>query len=117
VHSDVGGGYAQSELSDITLSWMMHKAKECGLKFSDQAEADYLSPNAVDATGPAHDEWKLIPWGIPKHRAVPPNAVMSNTVQLRLDGTSLPQYDPENLALSDRKLSGYGIAQVLPYQP
>jgi uncharacterized protein (DUF2235 family) len=117
VHSDVGGGYAQSELSDITLSWMMHKAKESGLEFSAAAEADYLSPNAVDATGPAHDEWKLIPWGIPKHRTVPLNAVMSNTVQLRLDGDTPPQYAPENLTISNRRLGGYGIAQVLPYQP
>ena len=30
VHSDVGGGYEQSQLSDVTLSWMMHKAKESG---------------------------------------------------------------------------------------
>jgi uncharacterized protein (DUF2235 family) len=115
VHSDVGGGYAQSQLSDITLSWMMHKAKENSLKFAAPAEAQYLSPAAANAIGPAHDEWKLIPWGLPKHRTVPPNAVMSNTVQLRLDG--LPQYNPENLALSNRQLSGYPIANVLPYQP
>jgi len=115
VHSDVGGGYAQSQLSDITLSWMMHKARECGLKFSVPAEAQHLSPAAADAIGPAHDEWKLIPWGIPKHRKVPQNAAMSNTVQLRLDG--LPQYAPENLAIPNRQLSGYPIANVLPYQP
>jgi len=117
VHSDVGGGYEQSQLSDITLSWMMHKAKEkdCDLKFSAPTEAQYLSPAAANAIGPAHDEWKLIPWGIPKHRTVPQNAVMSNTVQLRLDG--LPQYAPENLTISNRQLSGYPIATVLPYQP
>jgi hypothetical protein len=47
---------------------MMHKAKEkdCDLKFSAPAEAQYLSPAAANAIGPAHDEWKLIPWGIPK---------------------------------------------------
>ena len=115
VHSDVGGGYEQSQLSDITLSWMMHKGKDCGLKFSAPAEAQYLSPAAANAIGPAHDEWKLIPWGFPKHRTVPQNAVMSNTVQLRLDG--LPQYAPENLALSNRQLSGYPMANVLPHQP
>ncbi len=114
-HSDVGGGYPQSQLSDITLSWMMHKAEEYGLKFSAPDEAQYLSPAAANAIGPAHDEWKLIPWGIPKHRTVPQNAVMSNTVQLSLDG--LPQYAPENLAISNRQLSGYPIANVLPYQP
>ena len=39
VHSDVGGGYAQSGLSDITLAWMMLKAKENGLQFDDGAIA------------------------------------------------------------------------------
>lgn len=118
VHSDVGGGYAESQLSDITLSWMMHKAKECGLKFDAGIESQYLAPAAANANGSAHDEWKLIPWGLPKHRLVPMNAVMANTVQLRLDPDppkTIPQYDPENLALSGRKLKGYGIANVLPY--
>jgi len=115
VHSDVGGGYQQAQLSDVTLSWMMHKAEECGLKFSAEAEAEHLSPDAANAIGPAHDEWKLIPWGIPKHRIVPPNAVMSNTVQLRLDAPAPLQYAPENLAISGRKLNGYEIAKVIPY--
>jgi uncharacterized protein (DUF2235 family) len=117
VHSDVGGGYDQSELSDITLSWMMHRATENGLKFSAQAVAQYLSPALTNAIGPAHDEWKLVPWGIPKHRTVPDNAILSNSVQLRLDATEIPQYTPENLMLSPtRQLSGYKIADVLPYE-
>jgi uncharacterized protein (DUF2235 family) len=35
VHSDVGGGYPQSEsgLSDISLKWMLGKAQSCNLKF------------------------------------------------------------------------------------
>ena len=45
--------------------------------------------------GPAHDEWKLIPWGLPEHRTVPANAVMSNTVKLRIG--NMPQYRPTNL--------------------
>jgi uncharacterized protein (DUF2235 family) len=31
VHSNVGGGYPDCQLSDITLSWMFAKASECGL--------------------------------------------------------------------------------------
>jgi hypothetical protein len=31
VHANIGGGYAQSGLSDITLVWMIQKATECGL--------------------------------------------------------------------------------------
>jgi hypothetical protein len=41
---------------------------------------------------------------------------MSNSVQLRLDDAN-SDYKPENLNLNRTKLSGYPIAQVLPYQP
>lgn len=30
-HSDIGGGYANNSLSDISLRWMMKKAQNCGL--------------------------------------------------------------------------------------
>lgn len=32
-HSDVGGGYTERDLSDITLEWMISKAKQQGLRF------------------------------------------------------------------------------------
>ena len=114
VHCDVGGSYPESQLSGITLSWMMHKAKECELLLNPAAEAEYLSPDPNDAAGPGHDEWKLIPWGIPKHRTVPANAVLSNSVQLRL--SKLSDYRPENLTLSGAELKNYTIANVLPHQ-
>ncbi|MFF1272579.1 DUF2235 domain-containing protein [Streptomyces marokkonensis] len=40
VHSDVGGGYAETGLSDITLLWMADHARRHGLEF----DADALSP-------------------------------------------------------------------------
>src|ERR1700712_4781405 len=33
VHSDVGGGYADTALSDIALTWMVHRAANSGLEF------------------------------------------------------------------------------------
>ena len=33
VHSDVGGGYPEPELSEIALLWMAERAGECGLRF------------------------------------------------------------------------------------
>jgi uncharacterized protein (DUF2235 family) len=33
VHSNVGGGYADTGLSDIALLWMINRATACGLKF------------------------------------------------------------------------------------
>ena len=31
VHSDVGGGYPETGLSDVALTWMSNRARECGL--------------------------------------------------------------------------------------
>ena len=92
----------------------MHKTKENGLVFNVADEARYLSLPSDNAQGNAHDEWKLIPWGIPEHRQVPVAAAMSNTVQMRLDGVA--EYHPENLNLQSGKLMGYPVADVLPYK-
>lgn len=42
VHTDVGGGYDDSRLSDITLRWMVREAKKEGLEF-DQDRMDQLT--------------------------------------------------------------------------
>ena len=81
------------------------------MTFSDAAMAQYLAPAAFDALGPRHDEWKIIPWGLPKHRTVPANAVIANTVQMRLAGEAT--YAPENLNLKDRTLAGYEVVDVV----
>jgi uncharacterized protein (DUF2235 family) len=41
VHSNIGGGYPDESLSDITLQWMIGKAKDTGLVF----ENDFLTKN------------------------------------------------------------------------
>jgi uncharacterized protein (DUF2235 family) len=66
VHCDVGGGYRDPELSEITLLWMAERARDCGLAL----EADHLvaaAPGfdpasrragrcvAPSATGPIHE--------------------------------------------------------------
>lgn len=48
VHSDVGGGYAEVGLSDITLAWMLDKAHGAGLALDAAAiGAHPLRPNAL----------------------------------------------------------------------
>jgi uncharacterized protein (DUF2235 family) len=49
VHADIGGGYPRTGLADVTLAWMVEKARRCGLGFDpapelelDQALADSL---------------------------------------------------------------------------
>lgn len=62
VHCDVGSGYAgnESQLSDITLAWMVDAAQKNGLEFVADA-ADYMNPSP---TGKLHDSytgfWKTL---------------------------------------------------------
>jgi uncharacterized protein (DUF2235 family) len=111
VHCSVGGSDVPSQLSDIAMRWMMKNAIACGLTFGDAAMTQYMTPAPVDELGPVQDEWKIIPWGLPKYRTVPANAVMSNTVQRRLAG--MDAYAPENLSMNGRMLTGYGVEDVL----
>ncbi len=115
VHCDVGGSYVDCQLADITLGWMMQKAKECGVTFTPDAEAKYLLPPAVDVSGPMHDEWSLIKWGPYKHRTVPAGAHLSNSVYLRAAETAPPLYRPSNLTFAGDQPSGYQECTVVPY--
>ena len=90
---------------------MMRKAMRCGLTFKPEMLESYLPVNAQKARAEAHDEWKLIPWGIAKHRTVPPRSFIANSVQLRLDQRA--DYQPSNLNLADRQLQGYETSDVL----
>lgn len=59
-HSDVGGGYLQTEsgLSDIALHWMIDELDHLGVQFdSDRVEA--LRP---DYTAKIHQPWTIDPW-------------------------------------------------------
>ncbi len=114
-HCDVGGSYPDSQLADITLSWMMQKAKALGVTFLPEAEAKYFHLPASDAAGPKHEEWKLT-WGIPKHRTVPPTAYLASSVYDRALLTAEPLYRPDNLNFAFDKLNGYLRCEVLPYQ-
>lgn len=52
VHSDVGGGYAETDLSDLTLQWMLDKASGAGLALDTAVIA--ARPLAPKATGTMH---------------------------------------------------------------
>lgn len=56
VHSDVGGGYAQSGLSDCASQWMMSEAEGFGLRF-EQHLRKQIKPNPLDKI---HNERKGI---------------------------------------------------------
>ena len=52
VHSDVGGGYPERGLSDVTLRWMLAKATLAGLQFDEQYLSETMKP---DPLGVLHD--------------------------------------------------------------
>jgi len=45
VHSNIGGGYRETGLSDIAFSWMVNKAKAVGLGFEEDFLSRYVTPN------------------------------------------------------------------------
>ena len=94
VHSDVGGGYAETGLSDITLAWMMLKAKQNGLQFDDNVFASYAGLDKKHAFDPLHESWSLL-WGLPQWRPVVADSTLSNSVVMRQQTD--PTYRPPNL--------------------
>ncbi|MBX3669840.1 MAG: DUF2235 domain-containing protein [Rhodocyclaceae bacterium] len=50
-HSDVGGGYAETGLSDGALLWMLREAESCGLAF----DPDVVAQIRPDPLGVLHD--------------------------------------------------------------
>jgi uncharacterized protein (DUF2235 family) len=61
VHCDVGGGYAETGLSDVALRWMVGEAEAAGLLL-DPARVDAVLAPAIDARGaaaaPMHESLK-----------------------------------------------------------
>ena len=52
VHSDIGGGNKNQGLNDVTLRWMMHKAKGAQLPIG-QEDIDALKPDPTSVPSPA----------------------------------------------------------------
>lgn len=62
VHTDVGGGYAEEELSNISLKWMMQEAFSKGLIFYDKSPAyQKLLASEPNVNGTMHNEQKKFP--------------------------------------------------------
>jgi hypothetical protein len=45
-HKDVGGGYANHDLSDIALDWMIFRAMKHGLHFKQSHRDEYVTERA-----------------------------------------------------------------------
>lgn len=94
VHADVGGGYAQSALSDIAMGWMMAKAVTKGLNFDQTVLKHYATLAPQNALGPIHTSWNVA-WGFPASRAIATGSTVANSVAIRVQHD--PRYRPSNV--------------------
>jgi uncharacterized protein (DUF2235 family) len=111
VHCDVGGGYPETGLSDITFSWMLGKVKKLGLHIAGKVWAQYASLDANSALAQIHKSWNIF-WLFPKSRTIASDAALSNSVAIRCKND--PSYQPGNLILSNGAPDGsYQPVQVV----
>ena len=102
VHCDVGGGYPECGLSDITLGWMMGKAKALGVDFDNAVFQQYATLDPKHALDQKHESWG-IKWSFPKSRSIASDAAISNSAQIRLQCDM--SYKPVNLQVSGGRLA------------
>jgi hypothetical protein len=115
VHCDIGGGYPETDLSDITFGWMASKAMALGTLFNQAALADFLSINAENALGMKHESWNVV-WGFPRSRAIDTAWALGNSVPIRYQSDS--SYRPPNLSGNESALApGYRTETVVGPPP
>ena len=99
MHTDVGGGYAEQELSDIPLIWMLTEAEQHGLRIYPKHEVN-ISP---DPNGVMHDSRSGVPGRFYRQRVRSwesdtrdkPTVHESVLVrELNRNNTATPSYDP-----------------------
>lgn len=64
-HSDVGGGYPETGLSDISLMWMIENAKKHNIQFDDEKISYLVKP---DENGMIHNSYKFPFNLLPKYK-------------------------------------------------
>jgi uncharacterized protein (DUF2235 family) len=97
-HADVGGGYAESGLSDIALAWMLENLQDCGVNI----KAPELQP---DPGATAHEPWENMLYAFKQqHRAFAPGTLEHPAVAHRCalkavkpaPGKPAVKYQPRN---------------------
>ena len=112
-HSDIGGGHRERGLSDITLAWMIAKAKHNGLVFKAGYEQT-LTPDSHDYLHNPRERIKK--WFYRKKlREIKPNkqSILYESVFDRILSKSNrpnPEYRPQNLSAIEDLASNYKVA-------
>ena len=107
VHSDVGGGYTSTGLSDLTLEWMIREAAGCGLGFL----TEILAGLSGDPLGEIHDSmtlgYRLLGDGARRIRQPTGSAVTYPTGFERLDPSVEVRFADAVLGYRPRSLVDY----------
>lgn len=97
VHSNIGGGYPDTGLSDLTLEWMIKNAIKCGLGFDSDYLLNEIKPNML---GKKYDSktgiFSLLPDYLrPVLKTDHADESIDESVWERM--RALPSYRPENI--------------------
>jgi len=96
-HSGVGGGYAESELSDIALEWMLDEAQKAGLVLDEEVLATRpLAPNPLGALHNSKTGLYRLTKGIDRRITLGRTQQVHSSVLARWE--VLPDYRPRSLA-------------------
>jgi uncharacterized protein (DUF2235 family) len=103
VHSDIGGSYPESELSDISLRWMMEKAVAQGLL----VEADYYKKLNPKSDGKIHESYDNI-WLLrePMTRKIEHGSRIHSSVIERMKNPKT-SYSPKQLPSNPDEVKDY----------
>lgn len=111
-HSNVGGGYPDSGLSDIALSWMIRKAQNCGLAFDSDWLRSMTHENPEGQIVNSQNLFFFLMGGGNYTRPIPkePGQFVASTAAGRMKSAA-KDYHPENL---QKYLKGGGPVANVP---
>lgn len=99
VHTNVGGGYSDSGLSDLAFLWMQHNAAKCGLTFDPPPQGEEPHPNPLGVLRDSRS--RLFKLSRPLDRpigALPKsNQSVDGSALERRERATNPAYHPSNL--------------------
>lgn len=110
VHSNVGGGYVDSGLSDIALNWLVEKARGAGLCF-DAEKLKMIKPNC---SGELRDSYTPMYWlWRPRLRTI---HIGEESTKQTIDDTVWQRYDKDT-AYRPKNIDSKWRTNTAPSQP
>jgi uncharacterized protein (DUF2235 family) len=110
VHSNIGGGYPDRGLSDLAFTWMVNRAKECGLVMNEHYLATRVTADALgkleDSYGTGYKVLEYVnvkPYVRPIGQNLKLGEMIHESVVRRVR-ESMPPYRPRNLVGPDGEL-------------